>query len=30
MPGSHAEQVYALREHIAFVRKHLSQTEATN
>jgi TRAP-type uncharacterized transport system substrate-binding protein len=30
MPGSHAEQVYALREHIGFVRKHLSQTGVTH
>lgn len=29
MPGSHAEQVYALREHIGFVRRHLSETGVT-
>jgi hypothetical protein len=27
MPGSHAEQVYVLREHIQFVRENLSRSE---
>jgi TRAP-type uncharacterized transport system substrate-binding protein len=26
MPGSHAEQIYMLRQHIAFVRAHLTQS----
>jgi TRAP-type uncharacterized transport system substrate-binding protein len=30
MPGSHADQVYALREHIGFVRQHLSQAGSTH
>ncbi len=28
MPGSHAEQIYQLREHIQFVRKNLAQARA--
>lgn len=28
MPGSHAEQIYLLREHIAFVRERLARSAA--
>ena len=30
MPGSHAEQVYLLRQHIGFVRERLSQSGAAD
>ena len=29
MPGSHAEQLYILREHIGFVRENLTRSQAS-